>query len=118
MACVFLGIFLLVLIFIKDIYPILVSFFYCSALCKSKTTIEMAFYMDCLSVYIGENEVWNFSYMDLEEVSVVPKEIWLIFKKRRAVLLPERSFSLDQQKGILDYLRKKRPEVEFTCKIR
>lgn len=114
----FLGIFLLVLIFIKDIYPILVSFFYCSALCKSKTPIEMAFYIDCLSVNIGEIEVWTFAYEDLEEVSIVPKETWLIFTKRRAVLLPERSFALDQQKGILDYLREKRPEVEFTYKIR
>ena len=78
----------------------------------------MAFYIDCLSVNIGEIEVWTFAYEDLEEVSIVPKETWLIFTKRRAVLLPERSFALDQQKGILDYLREKRPEVEFTYKIR
>ena len=68
----FLGIFLLVLIFIKDIYPILVSFFYCSAdvykrqvLYKSKIKLEIVFYADCLGVYLGEHEVWNFHYEDL-----------------------------------------------------
>ncbi|RZT02966.1 hypothetical protein EV209_1099 [Cuneatibacter caecimuris] len=69
--------------------------------------------MDSLSVYFGVNEVWNFPYEDLDEVSVIPKETWLIFKKRKAVLLPERSITPDQQKSILNYLQEKRPELKI-----
>ncbi|RZT02970.1 hypothetical protein [Cuneatibacter caecimuris] len=114
----FLAIFYLILVCVKTIYPLSVALFYCHVLYKSKVKLEIVFYADCLGVYLGEHEVWNFHYEDLNEVRVKPKEIWFIFKKRIQVLLPKKSIPLDQQKYILDYLREKRPEVEFTNKIR
>lgn len=114
----FLAIFFLILVCAKTIYPLLVVLFYCHVLYKLRLKLEIVFYVDCLGVYVGEHEVWNFHYEDLNEVRVKPKEIWFIFKKRIQVLLPKKSIPLDQQKYILDYLREKRPEVEFTNKIR
>ncbi|WP_130433779.1 hypothetical protein [Cuneatibacter caecimuris] len=108
-----LAVILLALIFKKTIYPLLVILYYCHVICKSRKIIELGFYMDSLSVYFGVNEVWNFPYEDLDEVSVIPKETWLIFKKRKAVLLPERSITPDQQKSILNYLQEKRPELKI-----
>ena len=113
-----LAVFYLILTCVKTIYPLLMALFYCHALYKSKIELEIVFYSDCLGVYVGEYEVWNFHYEDLNEVRVKPKEIWFIFKKRIQVLLPKQSIALEQQKYILDYLREKRPEVEFTNKIR
>ncbi|RZT02963.1 hypothetical protein [Cuneatibacter caecimuris] len=114
----FLAIFFLILVCAKTIYPLLVVLFYCHVLYKLRLKLEIVFYVDCLGVYVGEHEVWNFHYEDLNEVRVKPKEIWFIFKKRIQVLLPKKSIPLDQQKYILDYLREKRPEVKFLIKHR
>ena len=100
-----LAIFLLYRYLKGTILPIL-WMLYCSyIISKSRETIEMEFYINNLSLYIGGREFKNYPYAELEEISILPKETWLIFKNRKAVLLPEHSITAGQREDILDFLR-------------
>ena len=76
-------------------------------------TMELAFYRDCVIMYIGGRELETFMYENLEEIYNLPDEAWLFFKKRGVVLLPQYSFAVEKRKDILEYLHEKMPDVEI-----
>ena len=104
---------LIVLCLYKLLLPFVLAFIACCRLCKMHETMELAFYRDCVIMYLGGRELETFMYENLEEIYKLPDEAWLFFKKRGVVLLPQYSFVVEKRKDILEYLHVKMPDVEI-----
>lgn len=110
------AIFLLVFCLYKLLLPFVLAFIVSDRLCKMHETMELAFYHDCVIMYIGGRELETFMYEDLEEVSILPEETWLFFKKRGVVFLPEYSINAEKREIIVKELYNNIPEIKIRNK--
>ena len=101
------------ILYIRNYLFCLVSFLIAKMLSKINKKIELVFYAESCCVYFEEEQFSYRLYMELEKIVILPADTWLIFEGRRTLLLPEHSITREQQKIIVEYLKKKKPDVKI-----